>query len=154
MVMTDNDDDQRVITPEAEKYNATLVKREDDNGDLARFWVRADGEAAHFEPGQYMTIGVIADGKMLQRPYSVASAPVSRTDGADTGRSSDARICSVRSGILRSSVASRRSCSLIVYAGSSSSVAWAWWIMRSWSCSSSHRMWPRSFWISSKSCVI
>ena len=65
----------RVITPEAEQYNATLVKREDDKSDLARFWVRADGEAAHFEPGQYMTIGVYADGMLYQRPYSVASAP-------------------------------------------------------------------------------
>ena len=33
-----------------------------------------DGEAAPFEPGQYMTIGVFADGKLYQRPYSVASA--------------------------------------------------------------------------------
>ena len=40
-----------------------------------RFWVRADGDAAHFEPGQYMTIGVYADGMLYQRPYSVASAP-------------------------------------------------------------------------------
>ena len=29
-----------------------------------------------FEPGQYMTIGVFADGKLVQRPYSVASPPV------------------------------------------------------------------------------
>jgi ferredoxin--NADP+ reductase len=73
--MTDRYDDDRVIIPEAEKYNATLVKREDDNDALARFWVRPDGEAAHFEPGQYMTIGVYADDKLYQRPYSVASAP-------------------------------------------------------------------------------
>ncbi len=73
--MTDHADDTRIITPKAEQYNATLVKREDDKSDLARFWVRADGEAAHFEPGQYMTIGVYADGMLYQRPYSVASAP-------------------------------------------------------------------------------
>ncbi len=73
--MTDVPDDKRVIIPEAEKYNATLVKREDDSDSLARFWVRPDGEAAHFEPGQYMTIGVYADHKLYQRPYSVASAP-------------------------------------------------------------------------------
>ena len=29
-----------------------------------------------FEPGQYMTIGLEVDGKILQRPYSVASAPI------------------------------------------------------------------------------
>ena len=34
-----------IIEPEAEKYNATLVKREDDNDSLARFWVRPDGDA-------------------------------------------------------------------------------------------------------------
>jgi ferredoxin--NADP+ reductase len=73
--MTDNAHDTRAITPEAEQYNATLVKREEDRTDLARFWVRADDEAAHFEPGQYMTIGVYADDKLYQRPYSVASAP-------------------------------------------------------------------------------
>jgi ferredoxin-NADP reductase len=72
--------DTRVIQPEAERYNATLVRREDDNADLARFWVRADDEAAAFEPGQYMTIGVYADEILYQRPYSVASAPVTRSE--------------------------------------------------------------------------
>ena len=76
--MTDHSPDMRVIEPTAEKYNATLVKREDDNGDLARFWVRADGEASHFEPGQYMTIGVYADDKLYQRPYSVAKGRANR----------------------------------------------------------------------------
>ena len=72
--------DARVILPEAEKYNATLVRRDDDTPELARFWVRADDEAAWFEPGQYMTIGVYADELLYQRPYSVASAPLTRTD--------------------------------------------------------------------------
>ena len=67
--------DPRVIEPEAEPYNCTLVRREDQNDDLAYFWVRFDGEPTLFEPGQYMTIGVFADGKLWQRPYSVASAP-------------------------------------------------------------------------------
>ena len=43
---------------------------------LAYFWVRFDGEPTPFEPGQYMTIGVMVDGKIVQRPYSVASPPV------------------------------------------------------------------------------
>jgi ferredoxin-NADP reductase len=73
--MTDAVHDTRSIEPEAEQYNATLVKREDDTDSLGRFWVRADGEAAHFDPGQYMTIGVYADEMLYQRPYSVASAP-------------------------------------------------------------------------------
>ena len=43
---------------------------------LAYFWVRFDGEPTPFEPGQYMTIGVMVEGKIVQRPYSVASPPV------------------------------------------------------------------------------
>jgi ferredoxin--NADP+ reductase len=75
-------EDTRVIDPEAPIYNATLVRREDETADLASFWVRFDGDPVHFEPGQYLTIGVVADGKLLQRPYSVASAPqVAGTEG-------------------------------------------------------------------------
>ena len=67
--------DPRVIEPEAPQYNATLVRREDETESLAYFWVRFDGEPTPFEPGQYMTIGVMVDGRIVQRPYSVASAP-------------------------------------------------------------------------------
>jgi ferredoxin--NADP+ reductase len=74
-------DDERVIEPDNERYNARLVRREDQTHDLARIWVRFDGEPTPFEPGQYMTIGVFADGKLWQRPYSVASAPVEAGDG-------------------------------------------------------------------------
>ena len=73
--MSHPDEDTRVIEPAADVYNATLVRREDLTDDLAYFHVKADDAAAPFESGQYMTTGVIADGKMLQRPYSVASAP-------------------------------------------------------------------------------
>jgi ferredoxin--NADP+ reductase len=73
--VTEHHDDSRVIEPDAEAYNSTLVRRENLTHDLASFWVKLDGDAVPFEPGQYMTIGVVADGKMLQRPYSVASAP-------------------------------------------------------------------------------
>ena len=61
---------------DAPQYNASLVRREDESESLAYFWVRFDGEPTPFEPGQYMTIGVVVDGKMVQRPYSVASPPV------------------------------------------------------------------------------
>ena len=65
----------RVIDPAAPVYNARLVRREEETDSLAYFWVRFDGEATPFETGQYMTIGVMVDGKLVQRPYSVASAP-------------------------------------------------------------------------------
>jgi len=68
-------DDQREISLESDVYNARLVRRVDETADLGYFWVKFDGEPTPFEPGQYMTIGVYADGKLVQRPYSVASAP-------------------------------------------------------------------------------
>jgi ferredoxin/flavodoxin---NADP+ reductase len=68
--------DSRVIDPSAPQYNARIVRREDQHESLAYVWVRFDGDPTPFEPGQYMTIGVFADGRLVQRPYSVASDPV------------------------------------------------------------------------------
>jgi len=65
----------RAIDPAAPQYNASLVARSDENESLGYFFVRFDGEPTPFEPGQYMTIGVFVDGKIVQRPYSVASDP-------------------------------------------------------------------------------
>lgn len=79
--MTLQDADPRVVAAEAEQYNTTLVRRVDQTDDLALFWVRYDDEPVPFHPGQYMTIGVYADGKLVQRPYSVASAPREAGDG-------------------------------------------------------------------------
>src|SRR5574338_164817 len=80
--MTHHDDDARVIAYEHEQYNARLIARVDHTPELATFWVRFDGEPTHFDPGQYMTIGVYADDKIVQRPYSVASPPeVAGTEG-------------------------------------------------------------------------
>src|SRR5688572_28689472 len=64
-----------IIATDDERYNATLIRRVDQHESLAYFWVRFDEEPTPFEPGQYMTIGVFVDGKIVQRPYSVASAP-------------------------------------------------------------------------------
>lgn len=80
--MTDLADDPRVIDAEAPVYNASLVRRVDMTESLAYFWVRFDSDPTPFEPGQYMTIGVMVDGRIVQRPYSVASPPVAAgTDG-------------------------------------------------------------------------
>ena len=73
--------DPRVIDADAPKYNATLVRREDQHESLAYFWVRFDEDPTPFEPGQYMTIGVMVEGKLVQRPYSVASPPSRADDG-------------------------------------------------------------------------
>ena len=64
-----------VVDAAAPVYNARLIRREDATDSLGSFWVRFDGEPTPFEPGQYMTIGVMVDGKLVQRPYSVASPP-------------------------------------------------------------------------------
>lgn len=80
--MTELATDARAIDPEAPQYNASLVRREDQHESLATFWVRFDGDPTPFEPGQYMTIGVMVDGRIVQRPYSVASDPaVAGSDG-------------------------------------------------------------------------
>lgn len=80
--MSDAAHDTRVITADDERYNARLVRRDDQHASLSTFWVRFDAEPTPFEPGQYMTIGVFVDGKIVQRPYSVASAPATAgTDG-------------------------------------------------------------------------
>ena len=71
-----------IIATDDERYNATLIKRVDQHDSLAYFWVRFDEEPTPFEPGQYMTIGVFVDGKIVQRPYSVASAPAWRATRA------------------------------------------------------------------------
>jgi ferredoxin--NADP+ reductase len=52
--------------------NATIVRREDQTSSLARFWVRPDAAIA-FAPGQYLTLGLVVDGRLVARPYSAAS---------------------------------------------------------------------------------
>jgi ferredoxin--NADP+ reductase len=69
-----------VVDRAAPVYNARVVRREDATDSLASFWVRFDGEPSPFEAGQYMTIGVMVDGKLVQRPYSVASPPSRAAD--------------------------------------------------------------------------
>ena len=78
--MTESTTAPVVIETDAPQYNARLIRRQDETDSLAYFWVRFDGQPTPFEPGQYMTIGVMAGGKIIQRPYSVASAPASADD--------------------------------------------------------------------------
>ena len=76
------------IIAEDERYNASLIRREDAHESLATFWVKFDGDPTPFESGQYMTIGVFTEGdgtappRIVQRPYSIASDPdVAGSDG-------------------------------------------------------------------------
>jgi ferredoxin--NADP+ reductase len=72
--------DERTIVADAPQYNAAVVRREDLHQSLSYVWVKFDAEPTPFVPGQYMTIGVFADEKLVQRPYSVASDPVAAGD--------------------------------------------------------------------------
>ena len=72
---------ERPIAPESAFYNAVVTRRVDLTESLLFVWVSYTGEPVEFEPGQYLTIGVESDGKLLQRPYSVASSPREKDDG-------------------------------------------------------------------------
>ena len=78
--MTELGIDSRAIERDAPQYNATLVRRDDQHDSLGYFWVRFDADPTPFASGQYMTIGVFADGKLVQRPYSIASDPARAGD--------------------------------------------------------------------------
>ncbi|MEO7119225.1 MAG: FAD-binding oxidoreductase [Candidatus Limnocylindrales bacterium] len=79
--MTDLIAAERPIAAESAHYNAVLTRRDDLSDSLAFFWVNYTGDRATFEPGQYLTIGVESDGRIVQRPYSVASSPRQTADG-------------------------------------------------------------------------
>ncbi|HET7677213.1 MAG TPA: ferredoxin--NADP reductase [Candidatus Limnocylindrales bacterium] len=79
--VTDVATSERPIAAESAFYNARLTRREDLTPELAFFWVAFDGEPVAFEPGQYLTIGVESNGKLVQRPYSVASSPRQADEG-------------------------------------------------------------------------
>jgi ferredoxin--NADP+ reductase len=54
--------------------NAVLVSRTDLTPFMAIFRVRPDGPVPAFEPGQYLTLGITVEGRLVQRPYSTSSA--------------------------------------------------------------------------------
>lgn len=54
--------------------NATLKERRDSASDLAVFRFEPEQKLS-WEPGQYATIGIMVEGKRIERPYSIASSP-------------------------------------------------------------------------------
>lgn len=54
--------------------DAEITRRIDFAPDLWTFRVRCAAEF-HFMPGQYATLGMEKDGKIVQRPYSIVSSP-------------------------------------------------------------------------------
>lgn len=60
---------------DTDKYaTATIVSRRDLAADLWVVRIRPDSELA-FRPGQYVTVGLEIDGRVIERPYSIASDP-------------------------------------------------------------------------------
>lgn len=63
------------MTNTEEKFHrAEITKRVDVGPDLWIFRIRSSGEFS-FVPGQYACLAVEVDGKRIERPYSIASAP-------------------------------------------------------------------------------
>lgn len=62
-------------------YDATLVGRRDLTATIASFRVRSDAPPLSFVPGQYVTIGLAVDDRLVQRPYSIASSARRLEDG-------------------------------------------------------------------------
>jgi ferredoxin--NADP+ reductase len=61
--------------PDERFFHAQVTKRIDFAPDLWMFRIRSGGEF-NFVPGQFATLGVEgANGKRIERPYSIASAP-------------------------------------------------------------------------------
>ncbi|HEY6468851.1 MAG TPA: FAD-binding oxidoreductase [Candidatus Dormibacteraeota bacterium] len=59
-----------------EKYaSATVVSRRDPAPDLWIIRIRADAELP-YRPGQYVTVGLQVDGRIIERPYSICSSPI------------------------------------------------------------------------------
>jgi ferredoxin--NADP+ reductase len=57
--------------------NATLVGREDLSAAMSLLRVRPDDGVPPFQAGQYFALGLWIEGRLVQRPYSAASASVS-----------------------------------------------------------------------------
>lgn len=55
--------------------NATIVARSDVSRSVARFVVRADVPPGPFRAGQYLALGVVIDGRLVQRPSPRPRSP-------------------------------------------------------------------------------
>lgn len=63
------------MTTDDKFFQAEVTRRADFAPDLWMFCLRHEGEF-RFVPGQYATLALEKDGKLIQRPYSIVSSPV------------------------------------------------------------------------------
>lgn len=57
--------------------NATLVGRDDLSDAMSLLRIRPDDGVPPFRPGQYFALGLLIEGRLVQRPYSAASTSAS-----------------------------------------------------------------------------
>ena len=65
--------------------NAVITAREDLTDTVACFRVRPDDPLPPIRPGQYLALGLILNGRVLQRPYSTATAAGVSDERKDNG---------------------------------------------------------------------
>ena len=65
---------RQMIISDEKYFRARITKRVDFGPDLWMFRIRTGGEF-NFVPGQYATLAVEHEGKLIPRPYSIASSP-------------------------------------------------------------------------------
>ena len=53
--------------------NATLLLREDVTESMAAYTLALDEPMASYQPGQYVSLGIISEGALIQRPYSIVA---------------------------------------------------------------------------------
>lgn len=53
--------------------NATIVARHDFTDSMAHFDLEMDTPPGAFKPGQYISLGLIEGGELIQRPYSIVA---------------------------------------------------------------------------------
>ncbi len=64
--------------PSEKFWQAEIVERRDFSHDLWAIRIKAE-DKLKFLPGQYATFGVVEDGKVVERPYSIVSSPYEDT---------------------------------------------------------------------------
>ena len=69
-----NEDQRTGPSASGQRHNAVLTFRDDVAAGLAILRCRFDGDQLPFVPGQYVTLGLAAAGKLVQRAYSIASS--------------------------------------------------------------------------------
>jgi ferredoxin--NADP+ reductase len=67
-----------VSVPSDKFWQAEIIERRDFSHDLWAIRLKTE-DKLKFQPGQYVTLGVVEDNKVVERPYSIVSSPYEDT---------------------------------------------------------------------------